>query len=159
MCFSLSDFKDIFTIVGVIVSTALFFLAYRQYGKAEKQKKAEHFFKLREKYNTNKDFRKIREIIDCNDTENKEISLDAKREFFGFYEEIAIMVNSKLIKEELAFYMFGYYAIKYDEIDDFKSYIDEEKEYWIIFSDFAQKMINNEKLVKENQFDYNKILL
>ena len=120
---------------------------------------AEHFFKLRDKYNNDPTFIKIREIIDNPD--NKDISRgvnpDEKRKFLGFYEEIAIMVNSKLIKEELAFYMFGYYAIRCCELDVFKTYINDEKEYWSVFSEFATKMKKYQDNI--NQFDYNKVVI
>src|SRR5580698_3427052 len=99
MCCCL-DFKDCITIAGLVVSVILLLLALLQYRKAEKQKRAEHFFNLRKKYNDNEAFQQIREIIDSPDNSSivgKEIKLDDKRAFLGFYEEIAIMVNSKLI--------------------------------------------------------------
>jgi hypothetical protein len=142
MCLSLSDFKDIFTIAGALGSFILVLLALRQYGMAEKQKRAEHFFKLRDKYNSDPAFIKIREIIDSPDPNamSSRIGDDEKRKFLGFYEEIAIMVNSKLIKEELAFYMFGYYAIRCTKLEVFKTYINEDAAYWKVFSEFATKM-------------------
>jgi hypothetical protein len=160
MCFSLSDWKDVFTITGVIVSFTLLLLALVQYRKAEKQKSAEHFFKLRDKYNTDATFVKIREIIDSpdnRDISSREINIDDKRKFLGFYEEIAIMVKSGLIKEELAFYMFGYYAVRCNKMDAFTSYINEDKEYWEIFSEFAAKMKNYDDNIK--QFDYDKVVI
>ena len=158
MCISL-DFKDWITIAGFIVSFFLLLLALLNYYKAEKQKRAEHFFKLRDKYNNDPTFIKIREIIYSPD--NKDISRginpDEKRKFLGFYEEIAIMVNSKLINEELAFYMFGYYAKKCNELDVFKTYINEDKEYWKVFSEFATKMkIYDDNI---NQFHYDKVVI
>ena len=162
MCFSLSDLKDFFTILGVIGSLILLIGAFVQYYKAEKQKRAEHFFKLRDKYNTDPAFIKIREIIDIDSPDAKvirsrEIGNDEKRKFLGFYEEIAIMVKSGLIKKELAFYMFGYYAVRCNKMDVFTSYINEDKEYWAVFSDFAAKMKNYDDNI--NQFDYDKVII
>ena len=130
--------------------------------KSEKQKRAEHFFKLREKYNSDPIFVKIRAIIDSpqdKSISSKEIPVDDKRKFLGFYEEIAIMVNSKVIKEELAFYMFGYYIIKCTELEAFRAYIDEDKQYWGVLTRFIIKMKDYDNNILKNQFDYDKVLI
>ncbi len=157
---TLTDYKDIVAILGGFFSLVLVFLALIQYQKAEKQRRAEHFFKLREKYNTDAVFVKIREKIDHQDSPQQgeeAIKLDEQRKFLGFYEEIAIMVNSGLIKQELAFYMFGYYAIQAAEMGDFKSYIEEDREYWGLFIQFAGRMKAIERTLMAKNFDYCKI--
>jgi len=160
MCYNL-DIKDFFTITGVFGSFILVLLAYLQYYKAEKQKRAEHFFKLRDKYNADATFVKIRETIDStgNNDISHEIKPDEKRKFLGFYEEIAIMVNSKLITEELAFYMFGYYAINGYKLPVFKEYIDDEPEYWEVFKRFVEKMEIQEKKFKGNKDLYDEVVI
>jgi hypothetical protein len=44
--------------------------------------------------------------------EYKRQGAQKKAEYFlGFFEEVALMMNSGLIRKEVAHYMFGYYAI------------------------------------------------
>jgi hypothetical protein len=74
-----------------------------------------------------------------------------KRDLLGFFEEIALMMNSGLIRNEVAHYMFGYYAIKCWESKYFWSTVYRESIYWSLFRDFVEQM----KQI-EQSFQYNK---
>lgn len=73
------------------------------------------------------------------------IPLSTKLQFVGFHEEVALMLNSKLLREEVAHYMFGYFAIRcYDSVHFWE---DEDKAhmYWSLFRSFAERMKEFEK--------------
>ncbi len=150
------EVKDAVSILGLLGSFLAAGIAISNFIKAEKQKRAEHFFKLRDKYNADDAFIAIRRIIDGAEG-TAPIDIDDLRKFLGFYEEIAIMVNSKLIREELAFYMFGYYAVRCREMDVFKNYIAEDADYWAVFMEFADRMENHQKNIK--QLDRSKVVI
>jgi hypothetical protein len=154
--------KDWITLVGVAISSLLFIIAVLSYKKAEKQKRAEHFFKLRDKYNSEEPFLKIRQIIDSADKgeikSSLQLNTDEARRVLGFYEEIAILVNSGLLNKNLAYYMFGYYAINCSEMKIFESYMQGEEKYWMVFTQFVEKMkIIGQKIDKTTNFNYDKI--
>lgn len=67
---------------------------------------------MRERFKNNKIFQKICNLLDTNDEGLLEIKFEEKRDFLGFFEEVAIAMNSGLIKPQVAHYMFGFYAIK-----------------------------------------------
>jgi hypothetical protein len=68
------------------------------------------------------------------------LSFDKKEAFVGFYEEIALMLYSGLLKKQIAFYMFGYYTIRCDESADFWRTLDKNKYYWSLFRRLANDM-------------------
>lgn len=137
---TLSDYKDIATVVGVVI--ALFTLAkgVYEYVKQGAQKRAEQFVAMRKRFKENDTFRELAALIETNDPKLMSEPFKNKRDYLGFFEEIALMVNSGLIKIEVAHYMFGYYAIRCWESDYFWSDVNRNSPYWVLFKDFATKM-------------------
>lgn len=72
--------------------------------------------------------------------DDKIISFRHKRSLVGFFEEIALMMNSGLLKPRIAHYMFGYYAIACWKSEAFWSNMNRDSIYWALFKDFAEKM-------------------
>ncbi len=98
----------------------------------------------------------IYEIIDYLDNDNdklKDVPRLKRFYFLGFYENIALLMNSRLIKPEIAYYMFGYYSLKCWENDLFWIGIERESHYWRVFREFVKKMEKLEK--KETQIPLN----
>ena len=63
-----------------------------------------------------------------------------KRELLGFFEEIALMVNSNLIRKHVAHYMFGYYVIRCWDSAYFWQNMERDSPYWALFKHFAEDM-------------------
>lgn len=132
--------KDIATIVGVGVATFAFIISFLEYVKQGAQKRAEHFLTMRELLKGNESFKRICNLLDTNDEHLRKIPFDEKREFLGLFEEVAIAMNSGLIKPKVAHYMFGFYAIKCWESSNFWNEVNKDSIYWIVFKDFSQRM-------------------
>lgn len=75
----------------------------------------------------------------------REYSPDEKRNFLGFFEEIALLSNSGLIRKEVAHYMFGYYAIRCWQSKNFWYNMERDSPYWFLFRKFAIDMQEIEK--------------
>lgn len=69
-----------------------------------------------------------------------QISNDDKIQILGFFEEISILMNSGLIAKEVAYYMFGYYAMRCLACRSFIDGINLESPYWQEFVRFTQTM-------------------
>lgn len=134
---SLSDYKDIATIIGAIIAGATLIIGLLEYAHQGKQKRAEHFFNLRKKLKENLVYKKICLLLDTDDKELLAIPFEDKRDFLGLFEEIAIMEKSGLIKSEVAYYMFGYYAIRCWDSKNFWSSVNKGSLYWKVFSEFV----------------------
>ena len=164
MGLNLSDIKDIATVFGVVIAAFTLWLGVSEYIRQGKQKRAEHFFNLRKKWKENVVFKKIRDLIESDDTELINTSLTDKYDYLGLFEEIAIMKNSGLIKSEVTYYMFGYYAVMcwkstnfWDDKEIGTNCLNRDGCYWKVFVDFAKDcMIFDEK---ENNFNSKKITI
>jgi hypothetical protein len=136
--YTLTDWKDVAAIAGSIIATCTLLKGVIEYAYQGKQKRAEHFFDLRKKLKENEVFKKICLAIDSDSILLQSIPFEDKRDFLGLFEEVAIMRNSKLIKSDIAFYMFGYYAVRCWESSNFWETVNRESAYWMIFKKFAE---------------------
>jgi len=153
----LSDYRDIATIVGVIVAVATLIRGLVEYAHQGKQKRAEHFFNLRKKLKENAVFKNICALLDSGDKELINIPFEEKRDFLGLFEEVAIMKKSGLIKPEVTYYMFGYYAIRCWKSQYFWNSVNRDSLYWKIFKDFAEESMKFES--KNNNLNPNKVVI
>ena len=113
-------------------------LEFRRQGK---QRRVDHFVMLRRRLKENNVFSEICLFLDDDNEKLINISAQNKRDFLGLIEEVALLLNSRLIHEEIAYYMFGYYAIACVESKNFWANFSVEKnnKYWQLFFDFAKK--------------------
>jgi len=95
-------------------------------------------------------------LIEANDPKLIAELFKNKLYYVGFFEEVALMVNSGLIKIEVAHYMFGYYAIRCWDNDYFWSDVNRETPYWALFRDFVAKMkkIESSFVYDERKFKF-----
>jgi hypothetical protein len=84
-------------------------------------------------------------LLEHDDPKLTTISFGTKRDFLGFFEDIALMNNSGLINDQVIHYMFGYYAIRCYQSQNFWTEVNKDSPYWKLFSKFAEKMENIEQ--------------
>jgi hypothetical protein len=146
-------------VVGAVIALVTLIQALIEYRQQGRQKRAEHFFELRRRLKENDEFARVAELIDQTYAEEdlagrarqelKNLPFKVKRDYLGLFEEIAIAMNSGLIKPEVAHYMFGYYALLCWESEEFWTDVNRLSDYWSLFADFCGQM----KLQQDN-FEY-----
>ena len=136
------DEVDIAIIVSVGIALVTFFRGTHEYSRQGAARRAEHFFKMRRLLKQNDTFKDFADLIDKDDQILCAMDFKDKRDYIGLFEEIAIAMNSKLIRKEVAHYMFGYYAIQCWKSDKFWSWkrVERGSIYWAIFRDFVEQM-------------------
>jgi hypothetical protein len=82
----------------------------------------------------------IRSLLATDALELRDKSFEEKRAYLTFFEEIAILKNSKLLNSDLCYYMFGYYSILCYESNNFWSNINKDEVFWNVFLTFAEEM-------------------
>jgi hypothetical protein len=149
---TLSDAKDLAEIAGVVVAVITLIKGVYEYTKQAAQNRAEHFIQMRDRYDGFLDVCTLLETDGDDGPAHEELCrmpFERKRDFLGFYEEIALMMQSGLIKREVAHYMFGYYAIRCWESTAFwdapDSRLNRGSCYWGVFRAFAEEMAKMEK--------------
>jgi hypothetical protein len=151
---SLDDFRNIAAIIGVFFTAFTFFKGIIEYVKQGSQKRAEHFDIMRKKLKENNVFKNICTLLETDNKELENISFADKRDFLGFFEEIALMMNSGIIKKEVVHYMFGYYAIQCWDSNSFWININRKSIYWRLFKEFAIAMKRIENKCKFRNAHY-----
>jgi hypothetical protein len=150
LCFSISDWKEIATIVAAIVTVpGAIFAACKTFNEIKKgrvQREKEQQLKRTEF--TLAQHRRLFDdailysvlcLIDSDDPKLKDAEMwDAKRKYLTFFEEIELLVGSEDINKNVAYYMFGYYAECALKGDNFKVGINLKAEYWGLFFKFTK---------------------
>ncbi|MBT1072600.1 hypothetical protein [Pelotalea chapellei] len=137
---NMTNLKDFAIIVGGLVTIFAFVNGLLEYRRQGAQKRVEHFTLLRRRLKENRTFKEICALMLANDPRLAEIDAQDKRDFIGLLEEVALQVNSGLIRPELAHYMFGYYTVKCLENKHFWANLTLDENYWNLFQDFAKEM-------------------
>ena len=141
--------KDLATIVTVIIALVTLAEGLSEYSKQGTQQRAEHFLEMRHRFKDNEKFRRISALLEQNDDALTGLSLAEKTDYVGFFEEIALLTNSGLVRPEVAHYMFGYYAIQCWENEKFWRGANRDTKYWSLFRDFVLQM-----MAIQQQFEY-----
>ena len=137
--------KDFAIIAGGLVTIFAFLNGLLEYRRQGMQKRVEHFTTLRRRLKENPVFKEICDLMFANDPRLREINAQDKRDFVGLLEEVALQVNSGLIRPDLAHYMFGYFTVKCLDSEDFWANLTLDEIYWNLFHDFAQEIKAREK--------------
>lgn len=136
----LTLWRDIATILATVVATIALVKGTFEYIAQGAQKRAERFFEMRRKFDENDSFVKICSLLDEDDPALKEFPVIEKHSFVGFFEDIALLRNSNLMRGSVAHYMFGYYAIQCSKSKNFWSNLNYDGMYWAAFRDFVEAM-------------------
>ena len=137
---NLTVLKDFAIIVGGLVTIFAFINGLLEYRHQGAQKRVEHFTMLRRRLKENPVFKEICSLMFANDPQLAGFNAQDKRDFIGLLEEVALQVNSGLIRPELAHYMFGYYTVTCLESEHFWANLKLDDVYWNLFHDFAREM-------------------
>lgn len=140
--------KDIGVVIALIASSWGLWKGVIEFNLQGKQKRAEMFLKKQSEYFGNKAFNEIRSLLEIDAVELRERSFEEKRAYLTFFEEIAILKNSKLLKADLTYYMYGYYATKCLESKNFWSNINQDEIFWSVFLGFSKEM---QKRLRDNR--------
>lgn len=139
--------KDLAIVVGLLAAFWGLYKGVVEFNLQGKQKRAEIFLKKQGEFFGNTDFNEMRALLEFDSEELRARSFEQKRAYLTFFEEIAILKNSGLINVDLAYYMFGYYATKCLESQNFWSNINKADVFWNVFTRFATEM---QRRLREN---------
>ena len=151
---SLALATQIAGVVGVLVAVFAFGKGLIEYRSQGLQRRAEHFVAMRRRFKENAAFNNIRELLEIDSPDLQVVSFLEKIDFLGFFEEIALLMNSGLLRKEVVHYMVGYYAIRCWQSDHFWHGINRDGIYWSLFREFAKDM---ESMENSFQFDIQKL--
>jgi len=132
---------------GSFVALITLIVGVAEFRRQGAQKRADYFHIMRLHFKENTVFLRLCDLLEQDKEELAEISFKDKRELLGFFEEIALGLNSRLIRRKVAHYMFGYYAIRCWESTNFWSNVNRDSYYWGLFNSFVDDMKRIERVV------------
>jgi hypothetical protein len=136
----LDFWKDIAIIFGGVLALTTFLSGMLEYIRQGHQHRASHFLQMRRRFLEDPLFRDILNLLASDPASLNRTPIQDRRNFVGFLEEVAVMVNSGLIRKEVAHYMFGYYVLLTDRCESFWDGLDRESQYWSVYRRFAKDM-------------------
>ncbi|AIE85310.1 hypothetical protein [Fimbriimonas ginsengisoli] len=137
--------KDLAIIGGTILALTTFLTGAFEFARQSHLRRVEHFIQMRRRFLETPVFQQILRMITTDDPALCEVPVQDRRNFGGFLEEVALMVNSRLISREVAHYMFGHYVLLTDRSHHFWSGLDREGTYWKLLHRFATEMEEESK--------------
>ena len=151
----LDYWKNWAIIAAGVVALTTFLTGVLEYVRQGHQHRAQNFVQMRRRFLETPEYRRILDQLAKDDPSLRNESVQEKRNFVGFLEEVALMVNSKLIKREVAHYMFGYYVLLTARSQHFWEGLDRDSQYWTVFRGFSDEMERMHKagsVVEDLQF-------
>ena len=136
----LKDLCDIAVIVGGVVALVTIIKGVYEYTRQGAQKRAEHFTEIRKRFQDNQLFKELCQELEEDNPSLAERPFKEKRELLGFFEDIALMCNSKLVRKNVVHYMFGYYMIRCWDSKNFWENMNRNSNYWVLFKYFVEEM-------------------
>jgi hypothetical protein len=137
---TLDTLKDLAIIGAGVMALTTFFSGVVEYARQNHTKRAEQFVLMRRRFLEDPLFREILNGLPSDDPKLATFPIQDRRNFLGFLEEVALMVNSRIIRREIAHYMFGYYVLLADKSQNIWTDLDRESVYWTVFRNFATLM-------------------
>jgi hypothetical protein len=154
-----STITAVVAVLTFAVGVGTFLKAILEYKRQNRAKRFEIFQGLNKRFDE-PEFLRLREMLDHDSTALITTDYSLKHNFLGFFEEIAISVNSDVLDAQVAFYMFGYYAIKCWESENFwlgDRMIEKGSIYWSLFRAFARRMTKMETQLGSGDIDTGKL--
>lgn len=137
---TLTVVKDLSIIIAGAVTLITFMMGVIQYARQGHDARASQFVQMRRRFLEDPAFRELLNLLAKDDPRLGQMPVQDRRNFVGFFEEVALMVNSRIIKPAVAHYMFGYYVLLVDRSEHFWEGLDRNSVYWEVFRRFAQQM-------------------
>ena len=103
-------------VIALLLTSTLAVIAFTkgvlEYTRKNTLDRALVYLELRKRFKETNSFAEIISYLDSNDDKLSKISISDKLKFLGFFDDIAIMVNSGLLNKYIATQAFGFYIQK-----------------------------------------------
>lgn len=140
LTFDINNFISFISPIAVAIAGLWTFIkGINEYIRQGAQKRYETVHLLQTQLNEDPTLYKICSLLE-QETPNEELKnlpFPEKRKFLIFFENIALLTNSNLIRKDVSEYMFGYYPAICLTNKDFWFEIPKDKQYWGLFLGYA----------------------
>jgi len=142
--------KTVGIVGGSIVGLFTFTTAVLEYVRQGRQTRAQQFIEMERRFRENQDFAEIIELLETDDPRLAQMPVIERRGFLAFFEEVALMVNSRLLRPQVAHYMFAYYLDLCMKSENLWMGIKRDDTFWTLLHDFHRQL---QSMTRDFQFD------
>lgn len=132
--------KDLSIVVAGVVALLGMVTGVVEYIRRGRQERAHYFLDLRRRFLEDESFRHILNLLGTDDPSLESVSVQERRNVVGFFEEVALMVESRLCKRDVAHYMYGHYINLISVSENFWKGLDPQSNYWAVYRQFAAEL-------------------
>jgi hypothetical protein len=135
--------------ISALVAVGVFAKSIYEYTRQNRLRRFEKYQDIAGQWDENKDVQAVRLLIDSQEYRKlAETSPDTRQNFIHCYEDLALMRENGLISERVAFYMFGFYAIRAYESEEFWKDLKKNDPFYTLFCRFSARMQEIEQLTR-----------
>lgn len=138
----LESIKDGSIVLAGAIALVTFVTGTLEYRRRGRQERAETFVQMRRRFQENPLFRRSLDLLSSDDPTVVEVSVQDRRNLVGFLEEVGLMVNSGLLRPEVAKLMFGVYVDLVDKSEHFWEGLNRESKDWTVFHRLRDRLRN-----------------
>lgn len=132
--------KDLSIILAGGIAVVTFMTGTVQYIRQGRQQRASQFIEMRRRFFDDPTFKQMLTALASESPAVNGFPVQERRNLVGILEEVALLVDTRLIRPEVAYYMFGYYVRLIDNSPVFWDGLEKDGEYWRVFREFAASM-------------------
>lgn len=140
MGIDLNTTKDFSIVVAGVIALVTFVTGTLEYRRRSRHERAETFIRMRSRFQESPVFRRILDLLSTSDPSVSEVSMQDRRNLVGYLEEVGLMVNSGLLRPEVAKLMFGVYVDLVNNSEAFWEGMDRGSVDWTMFRRFSQTL-------------------
>jgi hypothetical protein len=156
--FTLSDVKDIFTILSVLIAVLTFIAAVIEYRRKNKENERQNALERFNKYQSMQNWFRadpgmwnvIEDAFSRETPTEMCSSWKDRMKFLVFYEQIQLMINSNLMVPDVAYYTFGPHAVEFFEKDGMWQGTSRDDPDWKLFSVFVENAKDFARRYRQN---------
>jgi hypothetical protein len=137
--------KDLSIMLGGVVALTSLLSGVGEFMRQGRQRRSENLVHMRRRFLETPKFAHILELLQTDSEELAGLPIQERRNFAAFFEEVALMVNSGMIRRDVAHYMFGYYTLLVSQSQTFWKGLHRDSAYWQLFNAFAEQMERMER--------------
>ena len=108
----IENIKLIVTTLTIFIAMIALVKGVFEYTKNNQLARANVFLELRKRFKETSNFSRIIEYLDSHDSKLAQVSKSDKLKFLGFFDDLAILINSGLVDKIIANQTFGFYVQK-----------------------------------------------
>lgn len=130
--------KDIFAIAGGIIGLLAFVKGVMELVHSNAIRRYEKFHQMSVRFDENEDIQKVCTLLHGSNYSVGTLTRQQKEVFICFLEEIYFMINSGIMKRDLALYTFGYYGKMAFDSEQFWQGLNKSEAFYVHFLEFCR---------------------